>query len=140
MTARTTTRARHDIAHRNRQDEAREPAGQEYLTPAEFAAALSVSIRTVRNWIADGVIRATSVGPRLIRIPDHRAPTRRRADRRAGNHDQIVETDQAVTGAVGRRTPRFERSATAADDTTRVGVRTCSGQVPIRNRGGAAST
>lgn len=69
MTARTTTRARHDVAERNRQDENREPAGQEYLTPAEFAAALSVSIRTVRNWIKSGVITATRVGPRLIRIP-----------------------------------------------------------------------
>jgi excisionase family DNA binding protein len=70
MTARTTTRARHDIAHRNRQDEAREPAGQEeYLTPAQFADALSVSIRTVRNWMKTGVIHATRVGPRLIRIP-----------------------------------------------------------------------
>lgn len=69
MTARTTTRARHDVADRNRQDENREPAGPEYLTPAEFAAALSVSIRTVRNWISSGVITATRVGPRLIRIP-----------------------------------------------------------------------
>ncbi len=69
MTARTTTRARHDAADRNRQDENREPAGQDYLTPAEFAAALSVSIRTVRNWIKGGVITATRVGPRLIRIP-----------------------------------------------------------------------
>jgi len=69
MTARTTSRALHDVAVRNRQDENREPAGQEYLTPAEFAAALSVSIRTVRNWIKGGVITATRVGPRLIRIP-----------------------------------------------------------------------
>ncbi|WP_300082380.1 excisionase family DNA-binding protein [Propioniciclava sp.] len=69
MTARRTTHARHAVADHSRQDENREPAGQDYLTPAEFAAALSVSIRTVRNWIADGVVQATRVGPRLIRIP-----------------------------------------------------------------------
>ncbi len=69
MTARTTPRARHDIADRNRQDENREPVGQDYLTPAEFAANLCVSIRTVRNWMKTGVIHATRVGPRLIRIP-----------------------------------------------------------------------
>jgi excisionase family DNA binding protein len=39
------------------------------LSPAEFAAANGISISTVRNWIASGYVRATRVGPRLIRIP-----------------------------------------------------------------------
>ncbi len=39
------------------------------LSAAEFAAAKGVSIRTVRNWIAAGYVRATRVGPRLVRIP-----------------------------------------------------------------------
>lgn len=43
--------------------------GENYLTPAQFAAAMSVSTRTVRNWINTGIIHATRVGPRLIRIP-----------------------------------------------------------------------
>ncbi len=43
--------------------------GENYLTPAQFATAMSVSTRTVRNWINAGVIHATRVGPRLIRIP-----------------------------------------------------------------------
>lgn len=68
MTARTT-RARHNVDDRDPQDENREPDGQDYVTPAEFAAALSVSIRTVRSWTRNGVVRATRVGPRLIRIP-----------------------------------------------------------------------
>lgn len=42
---------------------------ENYLTPAQFATAMSVSTRTVRNWINAGVIHATRVGPRLIRIP-----------------------------------------------------------------------
>lgn len=69
MTARTTTRAHRPAADSSRQGEPAAPAGQEYLTPAEFAAAMSISIRTVRNWITTGVITATRVGPRLIRIP-----------------------------------------------------------------------
>ena len=45
------------------------PPTEDFLTPLEFAAAMGVSIRTVRNWIAYGYVRATRVGPRLIRIP-----------------------------------------------------------------------
>lgn len=39
------------------------------LSAAEFAAAKGVSVRTVRNWIAAGYVRAIRVGPRLVRIP-----------------------------------------------------------------------
>lgn len=39
------------------------------LSAAQFAAAKGVSVRTVRSWIAEGYVRATKVGPRLVRIP-----------------------------------------------------------------------
>lgn len=51
------------------QDTAATGNGQDYLTPGQFADAMNVNTRTVRNWIKTGRIHATRVGPRLIRIP-----------------------------------------------------------------------
>lgn len=41
---------------------------QEYLSPAEFAEAHNVSLRTGRRWIAEGRIRAYRIGERKIGI------------------------------------------------------------------------
>lgn len=38
------------------------------LTQAEAADACAVSVRTIRRWIAAGMLPARRVGPRLVRI------------------------------------------------------------------------
>ena len=43
------------------------PKGR-YLTIEESADLLSVSTKTIRNWIAAGRVKADRVGPRLVRI------------------------------------------------------------------------
>jgi excisionase family DNA binding protein len=47
-------------------------ADQEYLTPAQVAAELHVTVVTVRRWIASGALRASKAGPRkwMIRRSD----------------------------------------------------------------------
>lgn len=37
---------------------------QEYLTPAQVADELQVTVVTVRRWIANGELRASKIGPR----------------------------------------------------------------------------
>lgn len=68
MTRHQTTRQ--DLAG-VRGDQGQRPTsnGEDYLTPAQFADAMSISTRTVRNWINSDYVQATRVGPRLIRIP-----------------------------------------------------------------------
>jgi excisionase family DNA binding protein len=39
-------------------------ADQEYLTPAQVADELHVTVVTVRRWIANGELRASKAGPR----------------------------------------------------------------------------
>jgi excisionase family DNA binding protein len=39
-------------------------ADQEYLTPAQVADELHVTVVTVRRWIAHGELRASKAGPR----------------------------------------------------------------------------
>ncbi len=60
---------KHPAAAGRGQDKAATSNGQDYLTPAQFAHAVGVNTRTVRNWIKTDFIHATRVGPRLIRIP-----------------------------------------------------------------------
>jgi len=45
---------------------------ERYLTPAEVADELRVTVVTVRRWIASGALRASKAGPRrwMIRRPD----------------------------------------------------------------------
>ena len=45
---------------------------QEYLTPAQVATDLHVTVVTVRRWIANGELRASKAGPRkwMIRRSD----------------------------------------------------------------------
>lgn len=45
------------------------PAQKRFLTTVEAADELRCCDRTVRNLVAAGKIRATRLGPRLIRIP-----------------------------------------------------------------------
>lgn len=40
-----------------------------HLSIEMFADEFGVSTRTVRRWLASGVIRGIRVGPKLIRIP-----------------------------------------------------------------------
>ena len=40
----------------------------DYLTVAQVAEHLWISPKTVRRWIADGLLPAVRVGPRLLRI------------------------------------------------------------------------
>ena len=44
-------------------------AEEEPYTPKEAARLLRVNPATVRRWVADGRLRGTRTGPRLIRIP-----------------------------------------------------------------------
>jgi len=39
-----------------------------WLSIRDFAEAMGVSTKSVRNWIAAGYVKAERVGPRLIRI------------------------------------------------------------------------
>jgi excisionase family DNA binding protein len=39
-------------------------ADEQYLTPAQVADELQVTVVTVRRWIADGELRASKAGPR----------------------------------------------------------------------------
>jgi len=39
-------------------------AEEQYLTPAQVAEELHVTVVTVRRWIANGELRATKAGPR----------------------------------------------------------------------------
>jgi excisionase family DNA binding protein len=45
---------------------------QEYLTPAQVAEEMQVTVVTVRRWIANGDLRASKAGPRkwMIRRSD----------------------------------------------------------------------
>ena len=43
-------------------------ADEEYLTPAQVADDLQVTVVTVRRWIANGELRASKAGPRLWTI------------------------------------------------------------------------
>ena len=45
---------------------------EQYLTPAQVAQELQVTVVTVRRWIANRELRATKAGPRrwMIRRPD----------------------------------------------------------------------
>ncbi len=47
-------------------------ADERYLTPAQVAAELQVTVVTVRRWIANGELRASKAGPRkwMIRRSD----------------------------------------------------------------------
>ena len=47
-------------------------ADERYLTPAEVAEELRVTVVTVRRWIASGTLRASKAGPRrwMIRRAD----------------------------------------------------------------------
>ncbi len=47
-------------------------ADEQYVTPAQVAAELQVTIVTVRRWIANGELRASKAGPRkwMIRRSD----------------------------------------------------------------------
>ena len=47
-------------------------ADQHYLTPAQVAEELHVTVVTVRRWIANGALAASKVGPRrwMIRRAD----------------------------------------------------------------------
>ena len=44
------------------------PEGERMMTPKEFARALRVHVRTVRRWIADGVIPVVRIKG-TVRIP-----------------------------------------------------------------------
>jgi excisionase family DNA binding protein len=47
-------------------------ADEQYLTPAQVATELHVTVVTVRRWIANGELRASKAGPRkwMIRRSD----------------------------------------------------------------------
>jgi excisionase family DNA binding protein len=47
-------------------------ADEQYLTPAQVAAELHVTVVTVRRWIANGELRASKAGPRkwMVRRSD----------------------------------------------------------------------
>ena len=45
------------------------PARPSWLSIHDFAEAMGVSTKSVRNWIGSGYVKAERVGPRLIRIP-----------------------------------------------------------------------
>ena len=47
-------------------------ADQDYLTPAQVAEEMQVTVVTVRRWIANGNLRASKAGPRrwMIRRSD----------------------------------------------------------------------
>ena len=45
------------------------PSRPSRLSIRDFAEAMGVSTKSVRNWIAAGYVKAERVGPRLIRIP-----------------------------------------------------------------------
>ncbi len=68
-------------APRHGQDTAATSNGQDYLTPAQFAHAVGVNTRTVRNWIKTDFIHATRVGPRPATGPQPGAPARPRGGR-----------------------------------------------------------
>ncbi|MBM7279305.1 helix-turn-helix domain-containing protein [Gordonia rubripertincta] len=40
----------------------------EWLTPAEVAAELKINVRTIREWIRAGRLKAEQLGPRTTRI------------------------------------------------------------------------
>lgn len=40
----------------------------EYISPADAAKELAVTLRTIRRWIVDGRLPATQYGPRVTRI------------------------------------------------------------------------
>jgi len=43
-------------------------ADEQYLTPAQVAEELHVTVVTVRRWIANGELRASKAGPRMWMI------------------------------------------------------------------------
>lgn len=57
------------IQARPKPTRAARPAHPAWVTVRDAAEALRVSDRTIRNWVAAGILKADRVGPRLIRIP-----------------------------------------------------------------------
>ncbi len=78
-------------------------ADQEYLTPAQVADELQVTVVTVRRWIANRELRATKAGPRRWMI--------RRSDLASflagGESDSDVEVSED---------PSFSKHLVAPDD------------------------
>jgi excisionase family DNA binding protein len=78
-------------------------ADQDYLTPAQVAEELQVTVVTVRRWIANGALPASKVGPRRWMI--------RRADLDAlvsgtATHDAVVEPSEDPSFRTHLVTPR----------------------------------
>lgn len=56
----------------------------EYLTIKEAAATRQVSQRTIRRWIASGLLQAVRLGPSLIRI----------------SSDELARMERSIPGAI----------------------------------------
>jgi excisionase family DNA binding protein len=79
-------------------------AGEQYLTPAQVAEELQVTVVTVRRWIANRELRATKVGPRRWTI--------RRSDLDAF----LAGGGRAGPSVEGSEDPSFSKHLVAPDE------------------------